>query len=264
MMGYQAIEFDIRDNVAWITLNRPAAFNAINLQAVKELYEVANRCGSDKSVRAAVLTGSGSKAFCAGGDVADFAANADKIETLVKEMTGYLHMAVSRFAWMRAPLVGAINGVAAGGGLSLALACDLAIAADNATFSSAYTRIGFTPDGSSTFFLTRLLGRRRAMEMFLTNRVLSAQEALDWGLVNRVVAAKDLMEEAKKLAEQLARGPTRAHGGIKKLLQMAQVDSLESQMERETRSIAEMGSSKDGLEGVKAFVEKRKPSFTGD
>lgn len=263
-MGYQAIEFDIRDNVAWITLNRPAAFNAINLQAVKELCEVANLCGSGNAVRAAVLTGSGEKAFCAGGDVADFAANAHRIEALVKEMTGYLHMAVSRFAWMRAPLIGAINGVAAGGGFSLALACDLAIAADHATFSSAYTRIGFTPDGSSTFFLSRLLGRRRAMELFLTNRSLSAQEALDWGLVNRVVAGQDLMAEAGKLAAQLANGPTRAHGGIKKLLQMAPTDTLESQMERETRFIAEMGSSADGLEGVKAFVEKRKPKFAGD
>jgi len=173
-------------------------------------------------------------------------------------------MAISRFAWMRAPLIGAINGVAAGGGFSLALACDLAIAADTAKLTSAYTRIGFTPDGSSTFFVSRLVGRRRAMELLLTNRTLSAQEALDWGIVNRVVPAADLIAETTKLAEQLAHGPTRAHGGIKKLLQMAPVDSLESQMERETRFIAEMSASADGLEGTRAFVEKRKPKFTGE
>lgn len=263
-MKYQMLEFDIQSNVAWITINRPAALNAINLQAVKELYDIANRCGADKSVRAAVLTGTGDRAFCSGGDVADFAAHADTIDTLVKEMTGYLHMAVSRFAWMRAPLIGAINGVAAGGGFSLALACDLAIAADTAKLTSAYTRIGFTPDGSSTFFVSRLVGRRRAMELLLTNRTLSAQEALDWGLVNRVVPAAELIAETRRLAEQLAHGPTRAHGGIKKLLQMAPVDSLESQMERETRFIAEMSASADGLEGTRAFVEKRKPNFTGE
>jgi 2-(1,2-epoxy-1,2-dihydrophenyl)acetyl-CoA isomerase len=263
-MKYEMLEFDVQDHVAWITLNRPAALNALNLQAAKELYEVANRCGSDKSVRAAVLTGAGDRAFCAGGDVADFAAHPDTIDTLVKEMTGYLHLAVSRFAWMRAPLIGAINGVAAGGGWSLALSCDLAIAADSARFTSAYAKLGFTPDGSSTFFLSRLVGRRRAMELLLTDRTLSAQEALEWGLVNRVVPAQDLAAEARKLAEQLARGPTRAYGGIKKLLQMAPNDSLESQMERETRFIAETSASADGLEGVRAFVEKRRPNFTGE
>lgn len=263
-MKYQMLEFDVQDNVAWITINRPAALNAINLQAVKELYDVANRCGADKSIRAAVLTGAGDRAFCAGGDVDDFAAHPDTIETLVKEMTGYLHMAISRFAWMRAPLIGAINGVAAGGGFSIALACDLAIAADTAKLTSAYTRIGFTPDGSSTFFVSRLVGRRRAMELLLTNRTLSAQEALEWGLVNRVVPAADLIAESRKLAEQLAHGPTRAYAGIKKLLQMAPIDSLESQMERETRFIAETSASADGLEGARAFVEKRAPKFTGE
>ncbi|MDH3318449.1 MAG: enoyl-CoA hydratase-related protein [Betaproteobacteria bacterium] len=263
-MEYEMIDFDIQDHVAWITLNRPKAYNAINLKAVQELCDIANRCGSDKSVRAAVLTGAGEKAFCAGGDVADFAANSERIELLVKEMTGALHTAISRFAWMRAPLIGAYNGVVAGGGLGLALACDLGIAAEHAKFTSAYTHIGFTPDGSSTYFLSRLLGRRRAMEIFLTNRTLSAKEALDWGIVNRVVPGAELMAEAKKLALELAQGPTRAHGGIKKLLNMAPTDSLESQMERETRSIAESASSRDGLEGARAFVEKRKPRFTGE
>lgn len=262
-MSYQTLKYEVTENVAWITLNRPESFNAMNLESMKEIFDVANRCGSDKSVRAAVLTGAGSKAFCAGGDVAGFARDPATVDVLIKEMTAYLHMAVSRFAWMDAPLIGAVNGVAAGAGLSMAACCDLVIAADHARFTSAYTQIGLTPDGSSTYYLSRVLGTRRAMELYLTNRTLSAQEALDWGLVNKVVPAEQLMAEVTQLAHKLAKGPTRAHGGVKKLLLMALNDSLESQMERETRSIIEMSQSADGLEGVRAFVEKRKPDFTG-
>lgn len=263
-MKYQSLNFEIRDHVAWITINRPAAMNAVNGQATKELFDIANRCGSDRSVRAAVLTGSGDRAFCAGGDVGEFATNAETIELLIKEMTGYLHLAVSRFAWMRAPLIAAVNGVAAGAGLSLCACCDLAIAADSAKFTSAYTQIGLTPDGSSTYFLPRLIGTRRTLELYLTNRVLSAQEALDWGLINRIVPAATLMDEVSKLVAQLANGPTRAYGAVKKLVQMSPNDTLESQMERETRMIAEMSTSADGREGVRAFVAKRKPNFTGE
>jgi 2-(1,2-epoxy-1,2-dihydrophenyl)acetyl-CoA isomerase len=262
-MTQQTLTFELRDHVAWITINRPDAHNAINLQCVKELCDLANRCSSDPSVRSVVLTGSGDRAFCAGGDVVDFAAHSGDVERLIREMTGYLHMAISRFAWMQAPVIAAINGVAAGGGLSLALACDLAIAAESAKLTSAYTQIGFTPDGSSTFYLPRLAGPRRAMELYLTNRILSAQEALEWGLVNRVVPAATLAAEAGALARQLAAGPTRAYGGVKKLLLMAATESLESQMERETRFIAETSASADGREGVRAFVEKRRPRFGG-
>jgi len=263
-MTYQALDYDVQDGIARITLNRPDRFNAMDRQMGEELYDVANRCSSDKSVRAAILTGSGEQAFCAGGDIASFVDNADDIERLLKEMTTVLHAAISRFAWMDAPLIAAVNGVAAGAGLSLMSFCDLAIAADTATFTSAYTRIGLTPDGSSTYFLSRILGTRRAMELYLTNRTLSAGEALDWGLVNRVVPAAELGQAADSLAGEIAAGPTRAYGGIKKLMLMATNDSLESQMERETRLIVEMGASRDGREGARAFVEKRKPRFTGE
>ena len=175
----------------------------------------------------------------------------------------YLHTAASRFSWMRAPLIAAVNGVAAGAGLSTVAFCDLAIAADTATFTSAYTKIGLSPDGSSTWFLPRLIGRRRAMELYLTNRTLTAQEALDWGLINRIVPAADLMSEVTKLATQLASGPTRTYGSVKKLLQMSSSDSLESQMELETRTLAEMAASPDAREGITAFVEKRRPVFKG-
>ena len=262
-MAFETLDLSLRDHVAWITLQRPAAFNALNLQCMKELFDVANRISSDRNVRAVVLTGAGEKAFCAGGDVAGFAADPADVQRLLKEMTGYLHSAISRLAWMDAPLIAAVNGVAAGAGLSLVACCDLAIAADHAKFTSAYTHIGLSPDGSSTYFLSRLLGTRRAMELFMTNRTLTAAEALDWGLVNRVVPAAQLQEEAGKLAAQFAQGPTRAYGGIKKLLMMAPNDTLESQLEREARQIGELSVTEDGIEGVRAFVEKRKPRFTG-
>ena len=263
-MKYEALDFDIRDHVAWITFNRPASLNAMNRQTMIEIHDVANRCMTDKAVRAAVLTGAGDRAFCAGGDVVGFHADHDGISRGVLEGTTLLHAAASRFAWMKAPLIAAVNGVAAGAGLSAVAWCDLAIASETATFTSAYTKIGFTPDGSSTWFLSRIIGRRRAMELYLTNRMLTAHEALDWGLVNRVVPAGDLMAEAGKLAAQLAQGPTRAFGGVKKLLQMSSTEGLESQMELETRTLAEMAATADAREGIAAFVEKRKARFTGE
>lgn len=262
-MSYSTLGYQVENGVAWITLKRPERFNALDQTMSRELCDVANRCGSDRAVRAAVLTGSGEQAFCAGGDVSVFAGRLDELDLLVKEMTTYLHAAVSRFARMPAPLIAAVNGVAAGAGLSLAACCDLAIAAESATFTSAYTRIGLTPDGSSTHFLPRLVGQRRAMELYLTNRVLSAREALDWGLVNRVVPDGDLAAEAIALARQLAEGPTAAYGGVKALLQSAASESLESQMEHETRAIAAAGISNDGREGITAFAEKRAARFTG-
>jgi len=262
-MSYELIDFDVRNHVAWITINRPDVFNALNMQAMQELLDIANRCGSDADIRAAVLTGAGDKAYCAGGDVAAFAEDPERVPLLLKEMTTQLHMAVSRFARMNAPLIARVNGIAAGAGISMTACCDLAICVDTAKFTSAYTGIGLTPDGSSSWFLPRMIGMRRTMELYLTNRTLSAQEALDWGLVNQVVTADALTDTVTELAERLAKGPTLAHGGVKKLMQMSLNDSLESHMERETRSIVQMSTTADGLEGVRAFVDKRKPAFSG-
>jgi 2-(1,2-epoxy-1,2-dihydrophenyl)acetyl-CoA isomerase len=260
-MSFDALRLEIDDHIAWITLSRPDALNALNLDAVRELYDIANRLTDDENVRAAVLTGAGDRAFCAGGDVVDFASRGVQVGTLVREITGYLHLAIARLAWMRAPVIAAVNGIAAGGGFSLAMACDLVVAADTARFTSVYTQIGFTPDGSSTYFLPRLIGRRRAMELYLTNRVLSAQEALDWGLVNRVVKAADLVSEVRMLAARLADGAAGANAGVKKLMLLADTNGLETQMEQETRFIAAASASAEGREGVRAFVEKRKAKF---
>ncbi len=262
-MTYSTLDYDVRDAVAWITFKRPDRFNALDPVMAREFCDAANRCSSDRAVRAAVLSGSGEQAFCAGGDVSVFGEHLDGLDLLVKDITTYLHAAVSRFARMRAPLIGAVNGVAAGAGLGIVACCDLVVAAESATFTSAYTRIGLAPDGSSTYFLNRLLGPRRAMELFLTNRVLSAAEALDWGLVNRVVPADRLAEEAGALARQLAEGPTGAYGSVKRLLESAASAGLETQMEQESLAIAAAGASADGQEGIRAFLEKRPPRFTG-
>ncbi|MBC8239701.1 MAG: enoyl-CoA hydratase/isomerase family protein [Alphaproteobacteria bacterium] len=253
----------MRGAVAWLTLNRPKAFNALDLTMAKELCDLGIRLGEDKAVRAVVMTGSGDAAFCAGGDVPGFAANLDTLPALMKEMTTYLHMAISRFAWMRAPVIAAVNGVAAGAGLSLVACADLAVAAEGAKFTSAYTKIGMSPDGSSTYYLPRIIGTRRTMELYMTNRVLDAQEALDWGLINQIAPAGELTATVEKLSSQLADGPTEALGAVKKLLLMSPNDTLESQMERETRSIANLARTADGRAGIEAFVNKRKPEFTG-
>lgn len=263
-MSYEALTFDITDQVALITLNRPKAYNALNLQMAKDLYDVSLLCGDNPDIRAVVLTGSGDKAYCAGGDIPGFVANQDKLPALLKDMTTYLHMAISRFTWMDPPIIAAVNGVAAGAGLSLMAFCDLAIASTSAKFTSAYTKIGMTPDGSSTYFLPRMIGTRRTAELYLTNRVLSAEEALDWGLVNQVVPGDKVLETAMTLARELAQGPTISYGGVKRLLASSTNDSLESQMERETRSIVRMSKTKDTIEGLNAFVEKRSPNFKGE
>lgn len=262
-MSYETMLYEVKDNIARITFNRPDAFNAMNLQMTKDLCDTANRCAADPAVRAVILTGQGDQVYCAGGDIPSFVAAGDSVDTVIREMTMHLHMAVSRFIWLDAPVIAAVNGVAAGAGLSMMAFGDLAIASEQAKFVSAYTKIGLTPDGSSSYFLTRILGIRRATELYLTNRTLDAREALDWGLVNKVVPHGEVMAEAEKLAAELAAGPTRAYGGVKKLVAMAPNDTLESQMERETRFIAEMSGTADAAEGLSAFVEKREPNFTG-
>ncbi|HYB98773.1 MAG TPA: enoyl-CoA hydratase [Candidatus Limnocylindrales bacterium] len=251
----------IEDNVATVTLDRPDAANAINLDLARELAEVAIACDHDASVRAVLLTGAGPM-FCAGGDVKAFASAAD-MPALLKEMTTYLHAGISRLARMNAPVVVAVNGTAAGGGMSLACAGDFVLAADSAKFTMAYTRIGLAPDGSSSYFLPRRVGIARARELMILSPVLTAAQALEWGLIDRVVPAAELQNEARKLALDLAQGPTRAYGEVKRLLLATFDNGLETQMELESRAIAAMGGTADGAEGVRAFVEKRPPRFSG-
>jgi 2-(1,2-epoxy-1,2-dihydrophenyl)acetyl-CoA isomerase len=262
MSDYQNIAFEQRGPIAIVTLNRPDAANGIDLALGRELMQVAIECDENPAIRAVVLTGAG-KMFCAGGDLISFNALGERLPLGIKELTTYLHAAISRFARMDAPLITAINGTAAGAGMSLAIASDYAIAAESARFTMAYTAAGLTPDGSASFHLPRLVGLRRAQELMLTNRRLSAQEALEWQLVNRVVADEQVLPEAIALAEQLASGPTLAFGTVKKLLLTSFDESLETQMEREAQGIAAMSRTQDGREGIAAFGARRKPEFQG-
>ena len=263
-MNLENLEYRLEDNVAWIVFSRPKFYNSINSQSITELHKITNEISSNKKIRAVILTGSGEKAFCAGGDVSEFSTNLENLDKPVRPMASMMHVAISRLAWLDAPVIAAVNGVAAGAGLSFVACCDLAIAVDESTFTSAYTKIGLTPDGSSTYFLSRLIGRRRVMELYLTNRVLSSKEALEWGLINDIVPKQQLMSKVGSLAKKLADGPTKAYGGIKKMLMHTSSESLESQMELETRTIAEMTYTKDCKEGITAFVEKRKALFKGE
>ena len=262
-MNFQTLIYEVADNVATITFNSPKTANAMSPLGAREFRAVAEAADDDRDVRAVVLTGAG-KMFCAGGDLGSFAKAGSGARKLIMEMAGDLHMGLSRLARTSAPVIGAINGTAAGAGLSLVMACDLAIAAESAVFTMAYTRAGLSPDGSSTFYMPRKIGDRRTRELMLTNRVLSSAEALDWGVVNEVVQNEEVLPRAHALAQKLASGPTAAFGGVKTLLNGTFDQTLESQMELEARTIGDLVIGADGQEGIHAFLEKRKPAFKGE
>lgn len=261
-MSYETVIFEITDGIATITMNRPNEANTVNQLFSDELSNIAIECDSNPAIRAAILTGNG-KFFSAGGDLSSFANSGDQLSADLKKLTTPFHSALSRFSRMDKPLITAINGPAAGAGLSLAILGDYAIASEKAKFTMAYTAAGLSPDGGSTFLLPRLVGERRAKELMLTNRTLSAEEALNWGMVNEVVAPDALLAQAQKMAAQLATGPTKAYGAVKELVLQSSSNTMETQMEIEARKIAEMGSTEDGKEGINAFLNKRKPEFNG-
>ncbi|MDG1904353.1 MAG: enoyl-CoA hydratase-related protein [Arenicella sp.] len=261
-MAYQTIGLAVSASVATLTLNRPDAANGMNLQLMKELVDAVHSCEEDPQVRAIIITGAG-RFFSAGGDLAAFSADLDRLPRLLSELTLYLHTAISRLARMNRPVIAAINGPCAGAGLSLACACDLVLAAQSSNFTMAYTAAGLSPDGGSTWFIPRRIGDLRTRELMLTNRKLSAEEALQWGLVTRVIADEMLLVEARKLAECLAAGPTVAYGNVKALLNDTFARGMETQMEFESRAIASSAKTADAREGVSAFLKKVKANFNG-
>jgi 2-(1,2-epoxy-1,2-dihydrophenyl)acetyl-CoA isomerase len=261
-MDYETLILDKQRSIATITLNRPESYNALNSVLGKELWDVLLHCSEDPNVRVVVITGTG-KAFCAGGDVKSFKDKMDSISVFLKQLTTDFHGAISEITRMLKPVIAAVNGVAAGAGMSLAMACDMIIAVEIAKFTMAYTGIAATPDGSSTYFIPRLVGLKRAMELIYTNRVLTAKEALDWGIINQVVPEAEFKKAVDALAGQLAQGPTWALGQAKRLLYLSEHASLETQMQNEAQSIATAGKTPDFREGITAFVEKRKAQFQG-
>jgi len=261
-MDYKTLRFELKDGVARLTLNRPDAANALDLDMGRDLMHAAIHCSEDPAIRAVILTGAG-KMFCGGGDLKYFATLGERLPGHLKELAGYLHMAISRFVRMTPPLVVAVNGPAGGAGFSLCLFGDLVIAGESAKLTLAYTRAGLSPDGGSSFFLPRIVGLRRALELALTNRVLSAKEAMEWGLVNAVVPDAKLQDEAMALAQKLASGATQALGTAKRLMHHSFNESLETQMELEALAIAGQAAGADAREGIGAFIAKRAPQFTG-
>ncbi len=253
------VRLQVRDHVAHLTLMRPEAANTMNLQFGREFLSAAQAVRSDSAVRAVLLTGQG-KNFCFGGDLKGMVASGADVGSFLSELTTNLHAGMTHLARMDAPVVAGIHGTAAGAGLGLVLAADLAIAGRSAKFAPAYTGVGLTPDAGCTFLLPRAIGYKRAMELLLTNRVLDAEEALDWGLVNQVVDDDKVADAAGALAARLAAGPTGAFGGVKRLLGEAE-PGFEGQLSRESRSITSRGSTAEGREGIAAFLEKRAPRY---
>jgi 2-(1,2-epoxy-1,2-dihydrophenyl)acetyl-CoA isomerase len=250
---------DLRDGVATVTLNNPAGANALDMAMGRDLLDVALRIEGDAAVRAVVVTGAG-KHFCFGGDLQGMARQGDGVGGYLTELTTYIHAAIGCFTRMRAPVIAAVNGTAAGGGVGLVCMTDLAIAGRSSKFRLAYTGVALAPDCATSFLLPRIVGRRRALELFLTNRVLGAEEALAWGLVNQVVDDAEVLVQAQALAATFATGPTESFATVKRLLDAAD-PGLESQMALEARTMAAQSQHPHGREGVAAFLGKRKPSF---
>ncbi|HYB65044.1 MAG TPA: enoyl-CoA hydratase-related protein [Steroidobacteraceae bacterium] len=260
-MSAPSVQVETHGAVALVTLNRPEHSNTLNLQMAMDLLAAAMACARNAAVRAVVLTGAG-RNFCFGGDLRAMPPRELALEDHIRELTTYLHAAISHFVRMDAPVVAAVNGTAAGAGVGLVAMADLALCAHSSRFNLAYTSVGLTPDAGTTFLLPRTVGAKRAMELLLLNRALSAEEALSWGLVNEVVADERLLERAVEVAERLAHGPGSAYGATKRLIAHS-LGAFESQMVLESETIAAQATSADAAEGIGAFLGKRKPRFPG-
>jgi 2-(1,2-epoxy-1,2-dihydrophenyl)acetyl-CoA isomerase len=251
---------EVRDGIAHLTLNRPDAANGINQAMARDLMEATVAIGLDPSVRSVLLSGNGPR-FCGGGDVKAFAALGDGLATDMRATLPALHTAITALVRGDAPVVAAVHGSAAGAGLGFVGASDLVVAGESTKFVMAYTGVGLTPDGSSSWFVPRLVGLRRALELTLTNRVLSAEEALDWGLITRVVPDDDVKDEALALAQRIASGPRAAQAAAKRLVHTSLEETLETHLAREADAIVAAAAHDESTEGLAAFVDKRAPTF---
>jgi 2-(1,2-epoxy-1,2-dihydrophenyl)acetyl-CoA isomerase len=259
-MSTPSVQVETRGAVALVTLNRPDSANTLNLEIAMDLLAAAMTCGRNPAVRAVVLTGAG-RHFCFGGDLSAMASRGGGVDGYLRELTGYLHSAISHFVRMDAPVIAAVNGTAAGAGVGLVTMADLAVCGESSKFKLAYSGVGLTPDGGTSFLLPRTIGVKRTMELLLLDRALPSGEALEWGLVNSVVADSEVLDEALRIAERLSAGPTHAFGKTKRLV-AASIAGFESQMVLESETIASQALTEQGTEGINAFLEKRKPDFS--
>jgi 2-(1,2-epoxy-1,2-dihydrophenyl)acetyl-CoA isomerase len=246
--------------IARVVLNRPEIFNAINRGLIEALAAKLSNLAVDPEVRAVVISGEG-KAFCAGGDLTYFLGSPFGPARTIHEVAGYFHQAIIEIRRMDKPVIAAINGVAAGGGFSLALACDFRVMGESATLKQAYTSAGLSLDGGGSFTLPRIVGLARALEIIAFDRPIPAQQALDWGLATKIVPDAQVLSEALSMAHALAKRSLNSFGWAKRLLTDSFDSAFETHLERERRGLATCAAHPDGEEGLKAFVEKRKPVF---
>ncbi|MGD8807700.1 MAG: enoyl-CoA hydratase-related protein [Chloroflexota bacterium] len=258
-MTYETIHLQVDDSVATIAFNRPASLNAFSDQMIAESIEALEECTQRESVRCIVLTGSG-RAFSAGQDLKELRSKGESFSIGDHVRTGYNRL-VEQIVTVEKPVIGAINGVAAGAGCGIALATDVRIAAHTATFKLAFSRIGLVPDSGLTWTLPRLVGMARAFELAATDETVGAEKALHWGLVNQVVPADQLAEVVAAWAQLLASGPASALGLTKRAFARAASGDLISALAYEAELQAAAGRSKEFAEGLSAFFEKRDPEF---
>ena len=256
----QVVEYKACDGIAYITLNRPNNMNSLNLDLGNQLSAALTKC-FDPAIRVVVITGEG-KAFCAGGDLG-YMQSAPTFSQALDELTIGLNRAVTDIRLLPKPVIAAVNGVAAGAGMSIALACDLRIASDKAKFKQAYTTSALVPDGGWTLWVPRILGLAKATELLLWDEIIPADKALEFGLVNKVVAADELQATVDAEAKRLTGFPTKAFAEAKALLNSSMLHGFETQLEQERQGMIRAGATEDVAEGVSAFFAKRSPNFVG-
>ena len=254
------ILFEIQDGVATITFNRPEVYNAINRELALKFQQYLNDCAADEEVRVIVIKGNG-KAFCAGQDLAEI-QNAKPYETS-RVVGEHYNPIIRKIRWLLKPIIGCVNGVAAGAGANIALACDLVIAGESASFVQAFSKIGLIPDSGGTFFLPRLVGLGRASALMMLSENISAREAYHMGMIYRAVKDEILQEEVMNLATRLKHMPTKALGMTKRALNDSMGNDLDLQLRIEEQLQTTAFQTEDYKEGLAAFLEKRDPKFTG-
>lgn len=262
-MTFETIDYASQNGLASITLNRPDRLNSFNVRMHEEVRAAFDTIEADDTIRAVLLTGAG-RGFCAGQDLSDRAVSADGAKPdLGASVEAYYNPLIRRIASLPMPVVCAVNGVAAGAGANIALACDIVFAARSAKFIQSFANIGLIPDSGGTWILPRLIGQARAMGLALTGEPLMAQTAAEWGLIWKCVDDDALIAEATALATKFATGPTRGLAETKKRIRAAWGNSLDTELDAERDAMRMLGGSDDYAEGVAAFTEKRKPVFTG-